>query len=135
MRKVRYEILKKEKSRRNRLKGKLKDSSKKQKDDWKEKRKKYLQEYSDEDRAQHQIRHLEKRAKERFHGDANVAELAYIVDIQIKAGNAILIGESYGDYLYDVFLAGKWYRVIYDPRTDMYKTLYPLSEAGQKERG
>lgn len=107
------------KSKRNRFKKKVRNL-----------RAEYEAECTPCERKRRSELHMKKRIAQRLDlkGPDAFRDLIFYIDLMIKSGIAILVGESRGNYHYNVPIGDSEYRVIFDPNMDVYKTIWDIAE-------
>jgi len=95
----------------------------------KKRRDHFEEKFTPEIRAYYQHEHFDKRVRERLHAEEFKEDpmlLKYILDAVINSGTAPLVGESFGSFLYDVDIGGVVYRVVFDPVSGAFKSIWPV---------
>ena len=116
---------KKEESDKEKLRKKRKQYLRKVKDE----REEYKKAFPIEERIEHQEKHFASRLRKRLNLTEtfnNPEIFKHVLDVLVKSGDAILIGESHGNFVYRVPLGSKTYQTIFDPETQIYKTIWEI---------
>lgn len=98
----------------------------------------YRKRFSREERAEHQKEHLKLRIIERADVRGSFKDpdiFIFLLDSLVRSGDARLVGEHGGCYLYDVAIGDTWYRAVFDPETDTYRTIIKIEDQSTTSHG